>query len=181
MRKKISVAVVASLLISLSIAQPASATEPELANPSFFDVPSLVKALQNDVYQFKCSTNWDEKSKKTEIQTRCTKKNAEVYIHANAKPLGKDQYEGGFLTYFSYTVKSADLYRNLEIGGAQMCAGKVGEINAASIEAVVKWFKANYPNVKNKQILKKDFNGYNMSIIGGAGATRTVTCGSKPK
>jgi hypothetical protein len=181
MRKSFVISIFASFITFFSTGQLAWGTETDLANPQMFDMPFLVKSLQNDVNNFKCVTSWDAKSNKTEIYTRCTKKNAEVYIHANAKPMGKDQYEGGSLSYFSFTVKTADLYQNLEVGGAQMCAGKVGPIKASSIESILKWFKSAYPGVKNKQVVTKVFNGYKMSIIGGLGEARTVTCGNKPQ
>lgn len=178
---RIALTVATALLASIGFIPTAQATEKELANPNLFLVKDLVKMLQNEVYKYKCTNPaWDPKSKQTEIFVRCTKLNAEIYIHANGVPLkGRDnQYVGGTLTYLSATVKEAGLYKELELH-AQACAGKVTE-GLKDPNAGLTWFKENYKEVTNKKKLSKVIDGHSMTIIGGPGAARTVTCGDKP-
>ena len=89
-----------------------------------------------------------------------------------------DQYVGGTLTYLSFTVKKAGLYKDLEMH-AQACSGKVTE-GLKDVNAGLTWFKENYKKVTNKKKLTKVIDGHSMTIIGGPGAARTVTCGDKP-
>lgn len=182
--KRIALAVATLMLASIGFIPTAQATEKELANPGLFRFGDFIKTLESTklkVHSYKCTyPAWDPKSKLTEIFVRCTKLNAEVYVHANAVPLnGKDdQYVGGTLTYLSYTVKTASLYDSLELG-AQACSGKVTE-GFKDVNAGLTWFKENYKKVTNKKKLTKVIDGHSMTIIGGPGAARTVTCGDKP-
>jgi hypothetical protein len=177
--KRIALTVATVLLVSIGFIPTAQATEKELANPSLFVLGPFVESMQK-TYKYKCTyPAWDPKSKLTEIFVRCTKLNAESYIHANAVPDGKDdRYVGGTLTYLSFTVKNARLYKDLEMY-AQACSGKVDE-GLKDVNAVLTWFKENYKKVTNKKKLTKVIAGHSLSIIGGAGATRTVACGVKP-
>lgn len=176
--KRIALTVATVLLVSIGFIPTAQATEKELANPSLFILGDFVEIMEK-TYKYKCTyPAWDPKSNLTEIFVRCTKLNAEGYIHANGVPNGKDdRYVGGTLTYLSFTVKDARLYKDLEMH-AQACSGKVDE-RLDDINAGLTWFKENYKKVKKKK-LTKVIDGHSMSIIGGAGATRTVTCGVKP-
>jgi hypothetical protein len=177
--KRIALTVATVLLASIGFIPTAQATEKELANPDLFILGPFVDIMQK-TYKYKCTNPaWDPKSKRTEIFVRCTKLNAEGYIHANAVPNGRDdRYVGGTLTYLSFTVKDAGLYRDLEMH-AQACSGKV-DAGFKDVNAGLSWFKENYKKVTNKKKLTKVIAGHSMSIIGGAGATRTVTCGVKP-
>ena len=179
--KRIALTVATVLLASIGFIPTAQATEKELANPNLFRLKDFVEVQQNEIYKYKCTyPAWDPKSKLTEIFVRCTKLNAEMYIHANGVPLnGKDdQYVGGTLTYLSFTVKKAGLYKDLEMH-AQACSGKVTE-GLKDVNAGLTWFKENYKKVTNKKKLTKVIDGHSMTIIGGPGAARTVTCGDKP-
>lgn len=176
--KRIALTVATVLLVSIGFIPTAQATEKELANPSLFVLGPFVEIMEK-TYKYKCTyPAWDPKSKLTEIFVRCTKLNAEGYIHANAVPDGKDdRYVGGTLTYLSFTVKDARLYKDLEMH-AQACSGKVDA--GFKDKTGTTWFKENYKKVTNKKKLTKVIAGHSMTIIGGAGATRTVTCGVKP-
>jgi len=177
--KRIALTVATVMLASIGFIPTAQATEKELANPNLFILGPFVEIMQT-TYKYKCTyPAWDPKSKLTEIFVRCKKLNAEAYIHANAVPDGKDdRYVGGTLTYLSFTVKDAGLYKDLELH-ANACSGKV-DAGFKDINAGLTWFKENYKKVTNKKKLTKVISGHSMSIIGGAGATRTVTCGVKP-
>lgn len=177
--KRIALSVATVLLVSIGFIPTAQATEKELANPNLFILGPFVEIMQK-TYKYKCTNPaWDPKSKLTEIFVRCTKLEAEGYIHANAVPNGKDdRYVGGTLTYVSFTVKNASLYKDLEMH-AQACSGKV-DAGFKDVNAGLTWFKENYKKVTNKKKLTKVISGHSMTIIGGAGATRTVTCGVKP-
>jgi hypothetical protein len=178
--KRIALTVATVLLVPIGFIPTAQATEKELANPSLFILGPFVEIMQK-TYKLKCTyPAWDPKSNLTEIFVRCTKSNTEAYIHANASaPDGKDdRYVGGTLTYLSFTVKNAGLYKDLEMY-AQACSGKV-DAGFKDVNAGLTWFKENYKKVTNKKKLTKVIAGHSMTIIGGAGATRTVTCGVKP-
>lgn len=176
--KRIALTVATVFLVSIGFIPTAQATEKELANPSLFVLGPFVEIMEK-TYKYKCTyPAWDPKSKLTEIFVRCTKLNAESYIHANAVPDGQDdRYVGGTLTYLSFTVKDAGLYKDLEMH-AQACVGKVDA--GFKDKTGLTWFKENYKKVTNKKKLTKVIAGHSMTIIGGAGATRTVTCGVKP-
>jgi hypothetical protein len=156
---------------------PAGATEPQM---ELFAPDRLIKMISGKPDFFKCKSSWDPSSNKTEVFARCTNAYAEAYIHGNAVPFGDDGnfWQGG-VSYASFTVKKSDSYPRLE-ALSQLCEGMVGGTNMkVSLEAK-DWFVKNYKKVANKKKLTKVFNGYNMSIIGGSGPIRTVTCGAKP-
>jgi hypothetical protein len=61
-----------------------------------------------------------------------------------------------------------------------MCAGAVMGADPSKFKVIQDWLKSNYKSLANKKKLTKVFNGHSMSIIGGVGPIRTVTCGATP-
>lgn len=155
-----------------------SATEPEL---NFFNTVDFPAMLQNNTYKMKCSITWDPTSKMTEIMSRCSKGNHEVYAHGNASPQASDKskYNEGAISYLSFTVKSADAYSDFPMY-AQMCAGAVHGVNTGAIVSTIAWIDKTYKGLSNKKKVSKKIDGHEVSIIGGPGAKRTLTCGAKP-
>ena len=160
----------------------AQAVEPTLEFPSVFNTINFPKMMQNSTWKFKCSTSWDQSSKFSEIIARCNKAGAEIYMHGNASPIAGDssKYNQGNVSYLSFTIKKAELYSDLEYFGGEMCAGAVMGPDPKSFLIIKDWVKKNYKTVTNKKKISKVFNGHEMSIIGGIGPIRTVTCGTKP-
>jgi hypothetical protein len=178
--KRICLVFISIILITSSSTATSIATEPELPQRDFFNMMEYTEILQGsaDINRYKCKTYWDPSSRNTEIYTKCTKSNMEIYLHANAKALGVDRWEGGQLTYASFTAKKATAYPNLEFH-ATWCAGKAGG-DSTEIFASSDWFKANYKQLTKGKKLSKVFAGLKITITGGTGATRTISCGVKP-
>jgi hypothetical protein len=178
--KKIHICLISIVLIATGSNLAANATEPTLPQPDFFNMMEYTEILQGtvDVNSYKCKTYWDPTSGKTEIYTNCTKTNMAIYLHANAKSVGGDRWEGGQLTYASFTAKKASSYPNLEFH-ATWCAGKAGG-GSKEIYASSDWIIANYKKLTNGKKLSKVFAGLKITITGGVGATRTISCGVKP-
>jgi hypothetical protein len=177
--RRISIFAMTAICLSVGPAPYAGATEPAL---NFFDTVKFPEMLQNDVYKMKCSITWDANSKFTEIISRCNKPNNEVYAHGNATSKGGDnaKYNAGPISYLSFTVKSVDAYKNFPMYG-QMCAGAVYGVQQDGIKETMAWIEANYKGLTRNKKISKKFNGHEVSIIGGTGATRTLTCGAKPR
>lgn len=179
MKIRLSLILAIAFVLPLGSLATVNATEPEL---NFFDTAKFPEILQNDVYKMKCTITWDPTSKMTEITSRCTRANQEVYAHGNATPLSGDpsRYTAGAISYLSFTVKSVDAYSSFPMF-AQMCAGAVHGVNMDAIVSTKAWIEKNYKGLSNKKKISKKINGHDVSIIGGAGAIRVLTCGSKPK
>ncbi len=129
---------------------------------------------------FNCKSSWDPSSSKTEVFSKCSNPYAEAYIHGNAEPFGDDGnfWQGG-VSYASFTVKKSASYPRLE-AMSQLCEGMIAGTNTKVQLEAKGWFTKNYKKVSNKKVLTKAFNGHTMSIVGGPGPIRTVTCGVKP-
>ena len=177
--KRISLLLISSIFLSFVASPQARATEPAL---NFFDTVKFPEMLQNDVYKMKCTTTWDPSSKMTEIISRCSKKNLEVYAHGNATPItgDKSKYSAGPISYLSFTLKSSDLYSDFW-SQAQMCAGAVhGSRDINLVTSTREWIVKNFNRLSTQKKITKSFAGHNVTLIAGAGATRTLTCGAKP-
>lgn len=172
------------MILAIVVALPlgsvasASATEPSL---NFFDTVKFPEMLQNDTYKMKCKITWDPTSKMTEIVSRCTKANHDVYAHGNATPMTGDpsKYTAGAISYLSFTVKSADAYVSFPMY-AQMCAGAVHGVNMEALLSTKAWIEQGFKGLAKTKKISKKFNGHNVSLMGGAGAIRILTCGAKP-
>ena len=180
--RKIWSVLISVFLLSSGFMPMAQATEPELEFPLVFNTVAFPKMIQNETWKYKCTTNWDPTSKKTEIIARCSKANSEIYMHGNASPTqgSTSSYNQGNVSYLSFTVKKADLYSNFEYFGGEMCASAVMGADPSKFKVIQDWLKKNYKSLANKKKLTKVFNGHSMSIIGGVGPIRTVTCGATP-
>jgi hypothetical protein len=170
MRKLCSV-LISVVLISTGGSLTADATEPTLPQPDFFYMSQYVEILEGtaDTNRYKCKTGFDPKSRNTEIYARCTKPNMEIYLHGNA-----DQA----LSYASFTAKKATAYPNLEFHST-WCGGKA-TLDYDVVLASSDWIKANYKKLTNGKTLTKVVAGLKITIAGGTGATRTISCGVKP-
>ena len=170
MRKLCSVLIYV-VLISTGSSLTADATEPTLPQPDFFYMSQYVEILEGtaDTNRYKCKTGFDPKSRNTEIYARCTKPNMEIYLHGNA-----DQA----LSYASFTAKKAAAYPNLEFHST-WCGGKA-TLDYDVVLASSDWIKANYKKLTNGKKLTKVVAGLKITIAGGTGATRTISCGVKP-
>jgi hypothetical protein len=171
MRKIITV-LISMVLVSAGSTLTANATEPTLPQPDFFYMSQYTEILQGtaDTNRYKCKTSIDPTSGGTEIFSRCTKPNLEIYLHGN----NADQA----LSYASFTAKKATAYPNLEFHFG-WCVGKAGG-GSTEIYGSIDWIKANYKKVTSGKKLSKVFIGLKVTITGGAGATRTISCGVKP-
>ena len=175
--RKIPLILISSILFTSGSLVTAEATEPGL---ELFAPDQFIEMISGKPDYFKCTSSWDPSSNKTEIFSRCTKANAEAYVHGNAEPFGDDgKFWQGRVSYASFTVKKSDLYPRFEMW-SQLCEGMVGGVNMKITLEAKDWFKKNYKKLANKKKLTKVFNGHSMSIIGGVGPIRTVTCGAKP-
>lgn len=177
--KRISMLLIPIIFLSFGITTQAKAIEPAL---NFFDTVMFPEMLQNDVYKMKCTISWDPSSKMTEIMSLCIKKDNEIYVHGNATSQGVDktQYAAGPISYLSFTVKSVDAYKNFAMY-AQMCAGAVNGVKNDAIASTIAWIKKSYMGLANKQKVSKKMNGHDVSVIGGVGSIRILTCGAKPR
>jgi hypothetical protein len=171
MRKIITV-LISMALVSTGSTLTANATEPTLPQPDFFYMSQYTDILQGtaDTNRYKCKTSLDPTSGGTEIFSRCTKPNLEIYLHGNNA--------GQALSYASFTAKKATAYPNLEFHFT-WCAGKAGG-GSTEIYGSSDWIKANYKKVTSGKKLSKVFAGLKITITGGSGATRTISCGVKP-
>ena len=169
--RKLCCVLISVILISTGSSLTAMATEPTLPQPDFFYMSQYVEILEGtaDVNRYKCKTGFAPNSRNTEIFARCTKPNMEIYLHGNA-----DQA----LSYASFTVKKATAYPNFEFHST-WCGSKATldyDVAFASSD----WIKANYKKLTNGKKLSKVVAGLKITITGGAGATRTMSCGVKP-
>jgi hypothetical protein len=177
MVKKYSFAALAVITLSLGCLSPAGATEPQL---ELFAPDKLISMISGKPDFFKCKSSWDPSSNKTEVFSRCSNAYAEAYIHGNAEPFGDEgNFWQGRVSYASFTIKKSDSYPRFE-AMSQLCQGMVSGTNRKVMLEANDWFIKNYKKVANKKRITKVFNGHDMSIIGGSGQIRTVTCGVKP-
>jgi len=170
MRKLCSV-LISVILISTGSSLTANATEPTLPQPDFFYMSQYVEILEGtaDTNRYKCKTGFDPKSQNTEIYARCTKPNMEIYLHGNANQA---------LSYASFTAKKATAYPNLEFHST-WCGSKA-TLDYDVVLASSDWIKANYKKLTNGKKLSKVVAGLRVTIAGGAGPIRSISCGVKP-
>jgi hypothetical protein len=171
--KKICRVLIPLILASTGLSFTANATEPTLPQPTVFYMTEYTEILESTVTnlnKYKCKTGFDPSSQKTEIFARCTKSNMEIYLHGNA-----DQA----LSYASFTAKKATAYPNLEFHSG-WCAGKATGGDPDVMYSSMDWIKANYKGLSKGKTVSKVFAGLRVSITGGSGATRTISCGVKP-